>query len=49
MFLMWKAAKRTHDYRHGERYNPLMRVARRFGVPIREVRAVIEAQRGGSS
>lgn len=46
MYLMWRAVKRTHDYRRGESHSPLMRVAHRFGLPIREVRDVIEAQRG---
>jgi hypothetical protein len=45
MFLMWKAAKASHDYRRGEAHSPLMKVARRFGLPIREVREVIETQK----
>lgn len=45
MFLMWKAAKARHDYRRGETHSPLMKVARRFQRPIREVRDVIETQR----
>ncbi|MEU8642327.1 hypothetical protein AB0C91_10455 [Streptomyces sp. NPDC048674] len=46
IFLAWKAAKARHDYGRGEIHNPLMKVARRFGLPIREVREVIETQRG---
>lgn len=45
MFLMWKAEKRRHNYRKGEPHNPLMKVARRFRIPIREVREAIDAQR----
>jgi hypothetical protein len=45
MYLAWKAQKRRHDYRHGEQHGPLMKVARRFGVPIRVVRDAIETQR----
>lgn len=46
MYLMWKAQKKTHDYRRGEVHSPFMWVARRFKTPIREVRDIIEAQRG---
>ncbi|MFF8902569.1 hypothetical protein ACF082_34445 [Streptomyces lydicus] len=49
MYLMWKAEKARHDYRRGEPHTPLMRVAQRFQVPIREVREAIEAQRGQTS
>jgi hypothetical protein len=45
MYLMWRAARKRHDYRRGEQRGPLMKVAMRFGVPIREVRDVIETQR----
>lgn len=45
MFLMWRAMKARHDYRRGETHSPLMKVARRFGVPIRAVRDAIESQR----
>jgi hypothetical protein len=45
MFLMWKAAKARYDYRRGEAYSPLMKVARRFGRPIREVRDILDAQK----
>lgn len=45
MYLSWRAERRRHDYRRGERHNPLMKVAMRFGVPIRQVREAIEAQR----
>ena len=43
---MWKSRRKHYDYRNGEGVSPLMQVARRFGVPIRTVRAAIEAQRG---
>lgn len=51
MYLYWKALKSDRDYqrdyrRYGTLPKPLMMVARRFGVPIREVREVIEAQKG---
>jgi hypothetical protein len=46
MFLAWKSRRKRYDYRNGEGVSPLMQVARRFGVPIRTVRAAIEAQRG---
>lgn len=45
MFLMWRAAKARHDYRRGETHSPLMRVAMRFGLPIRDVKAIIAAER----
>lgn len=45
MYLMWKAERKRHDYRRGEKHSPLMKVARRFGVPIRRVREAIETQR----
>lgn len=45
MYLMWKAAKGRHDYRNGETHSPLMKVARRFRIPIRQVRDIIDAQR----
>nr|BEK68809.1 hypothetical protein KPHV_60360 [Kitasatospora purpeofusca] len=45
MYLAWKAAKARHDYRRGEHHSPLMKVARRFGVPIRTVRDAIAAHR----
>jgi hypothetical protein len=45
MYLMWRAEKRRHDYRRGEQHGPFMRVAMRFGLPIRDVKAVIAAER----
>lgn len=48
MYLAWKGEKRRHDYRTGEPHSPLMKVARRFGVPIRVVRDAIETQRSAS-
>lgn len=48
MFLAWKGEKRRHDYRRGETHSPLMKVARRFGVPIRVVRDAIDLQRGAA-
>lgn len=46
IFLTWKAMKARHDYRRGEPLSPLMKVARRFGIPIREVRDIIDHQKG---
>lgn len=54
MYLMWRALKHSpkyRDYRHdhyqkGWTASPLMQVAMRFGRPIREVREIIDAQRG---
>lgn len=48
MYLMWKAAKKSsqHDYyRKRWCHSPVMQVAVRFGVPVKTVREVIEAQR----
>jgi predicted transcriptional regulator len=45
MYLMWRSAKRTHDYRRGGT-SPLMRVAVTFRTPIRQVRDIIDSQRG---
>jgi hypothetical protein len=49
MYLAWKAEKKRHDYRLGEKHSPLMKVARRFGLPIREVREILDAQRPEAS
>lgn len=49
MYLMWRAEKKRHDYRRGEPYSPLMKVARRFKVSIRMVREAIEQQRNGGA
>lgn len=50
MYLYWKALKRDREYIHGWRKGwypkPVMMVARRFGRPIREVRDVLDAQKG---
>jgi hypothetical protein len=47
MYLMWKAAKRNGDWwRRGWGHSPLMQVAQRFRVPVREVRDIIDAQKG---
>lgn len=45
MYLAWKGEKRRHDYRNGEPHSPLMKVARRFRVPICVVRDAIDAHR----
>ena len=45
MFLAWKGEKRRHNYRAGEPHSPLMKVARRFNVPVQVVRDAIEARR----
>ena len=52
MYLYWKALKRDREYqsgyrRHGYYPKPLMMVAMKFSRPIREVRDIIEAQKGG--
>jgi hypothetical protein len=48
MYLMWRAAKKNSGdwYRKGYGCSPLMQVARRFHIPVRELRDVIEAQKG---
>lgn len=48
MYLAWKGEKKRHDYRNGEPHSPLMKVARRFRVPIRVVREAIETRRAAS-
>lgn len=51
MYLYWKALKHDREYIHGwhKGYYPkrVMMVARKFRVPIREVRTILEAQKGG--
>jgi hypothetical protein len=51
MYLYWRSLKRDTEYqrgyrRTGEYPKPLMMVAVRFGVPIREVREIVDAQKG---
>ena len=50
MMRYFKSLKRDRDYQHGLRkgwyQGPYMQVAMRFGVPIRHVKAVLEAKRG---
>ncbi|MGW5711516.1 hypothetical protein [Streptomyces olivaceus] len=50
MYLYWKSLKRNrsyqHDYRKGWVHGPLMQVAVRFKRPIREVREILDAQKG---
>lgn len=50
MYLYWKALRKNREYRRGvnKGYNPkpVMMVARQFRVPIREVRDILEAQKG---
>lgn len=51
MYLYWKSLKKDREYqreyrRYGSLPKPLMMVACKFGVPIREVRTVLEAQKG---
>jgi hypothetical protein len=45
IFLHWKALKRRHDYRRGGP-SVLLALARRWEMPIREIREVLEAQKG---
>lgn len=53
MYLYWKALKKDRDYIHslhkGWLPKPVMMVARTFGVPIREVRDILYAQKGPES
>jgi hypothetical protein len=46
IFLHWKALKRTHDYRRGEPDTVYMRLARRWHMPIKDVKQILEVQRG---
>lgn len=46
IFLHWKALKASHDYRRGERYSVLMKLAMRWHMPIREIRDVLESEKG---
>ena len=50
MYLYWKSLKHDREYQHGLRkgWYPkrLMMVAQRFRTPIREVRDILDAQKG---
>lgn len=54
MYLYWRSLKRSrryrsyrHDhYQKGWIHSPLMEVARTFRRPVREVRDIIDAQKG---
>ncbi len=51
MYLYWRSLKHDREYqreyrRYGHLPKPLMMVARQFGVPIREVRDILDAQKG---
>lgn len=50
MYLYWKSLKRSssyqHEFRKGWVHGPLMQVAMRFQTPIREVRDILEGQKG---
>jgi hypothetical protein len=50
MYLYWKSLKKDREYIHGwhKGWYPsrLMMVARRFKRPIREVRDILDAQKG---
>ena len=50
MYLYWKSLKRSREYQHGLRKGwypkPVMAVAQRFRLSIREVRVIIDAQKG---
>lgn len=45
IYLTWKGVQRCYDYRRGEGYSILYRVAQIWKIPIREVRDIIDAQR----
>lgn len=45
IYLMWKAVRKRYDYVKGYPPRPLMQVARRFSLPVSEVREIIDAQR----
>lgn len=45
MFAVWRAERRSFDYRTGSGPLPLMAVARRFKMPIVQVRGIIEEMR----
>lgn len=54
MVRYFKSLKRNPDfqrghYRKGWYHSPYMQVAMRFKVPVRHVKAVLEAKRGGTS
>jgi hypothetical protein len=50
MYLYWKSLKRNRYYQYERRKGwvdgPFMQVAMRFRRPVREVREIIDAQRG---
>jgi hypothetical protein len=50
MYLYWKAVRQNREYRRGYAkgwyHSPLMMVAMRFRTPIREVRDILDAQKG---
>lgn len=46
IFLHWKSLKRTYDYRHGDGQSVLMKLARHWKMPIREIKSILEAHRG---
>lgn len=50
MYLYWKSLKSSREYIHGWHKGwypkPVTTVARRFGVPVREVRGILDAQKG---
>jgi hypothetical protein len=52
MYRYWKSLKSDREYQHGLRkgWYPkrLMMVARKFGRPIREVRDILDAQKGSN-
>ncbi|WP_448333514.1 hypothetical protein [Streptomyces sp. DSM 41534] len=49
MYLYWKSLKRSREYQYGLRKgwysSRYMMVAKRFGIPVREVRDIIDSQR----
>lgn len=45
IYLTWRAVKARYDYRSGEGVSVWYRVAQRWRMPIREVMAIVQAER----
>lgn len=48
IYLHYRALRRRHDYRRGERHSVWMKLATRWDIPIREVREIIDTQKNGA-